>query len=87
MRFTSFLYKKPVDLPGDRRMVVWYDAEGDFQSFLAAFRAPNREVLSTEASVLKTRRRAGEIYGLMNESENPAERDRCLLIYAPSGEG
>jgi len=81
MKFTSFLHKKLVDLLNDRRIVVWYDAEGDFKAFAAEFNAPNTEVLSAEASVLKTRRRADEVYRLMNESENPAERDRCLLIY------
>jgi hypothetical protein len=87
MKFTSFLHKKLVDLLGDHRIVVWYDAEGDFKSFAAEFNAPNCEVLSTEASVLKTRRRADEIYRLMNESENPSERDRCLLIYIPHRRG
>lgn len=83
MKLTSFLHQKLVDLLSDRRIVVWYDAEGDFKSFAAEFSAPNCEVLSAEASVLKTRRRADEIYRLINESENPAERDRCLLIYVP----
>lgn len=87
MKFTSFLHKKIVDLLGDRRIVVWYDAEGDFKSFAAEFNAPNCEVLSAEASVLKARRRADEIYRLMNESENPSERDRCLLIYVPGRKG
>ncbi|MCB5285394.1 MAG: PglZ domain-containing protein [Candidatus Cloacimonetes bacterium] len=87
MKFTSFLHKKLVDLLGDRRIVVWYDAEGNFRSFAAEFNAPNCEVLSTEASVLKTRRRADEIYRLMNESENPSERGRCLLIYIPRRRG
>lgn len=87
MKFTSFLHKKLVDLLGDRRIVVWYDAEGDFKAFAASFNGPNCEVLSAEASVLKTRRRADEIYRLMNESENPAERDRCLLIYIPRRRG
>ncbi|MDY6908914.1 MAG: hypothetical protein SWC40_03045 [Thermodesulfobacteriota bacterium] len=87
MKFTSFLHKKLIDLLGDRRIVVWYDAEGDFKSFAAEFSAPNCEVLSAETSVLKTRRRADEIYRLMNESENRAERDRCLLIYVPRRRG
>lgn len=87
MKFTSFLRQKLIALLGDRRIVVWYDAEGDFKSFAAEFSAPNCEVLSAEASVLKTRRRADEIYRLMNESENPAERDRCLLIYVPLRRG
>jgi len=87
MKFASFLHKKIVDLLADRRIVVWYDAEGDFKSFAAEFSAPNCEVLSAEASVLKTRRRADEIYRLMNESENLSERDRCLLIYIPRRRG
>jgi hypothetical protein len=87
MKFTSFLHKKLVDLLNDRRIVVWYDAEGDFKAFAAAFNGPNCEVLSAEASILKTRRRADEVYRLMNESENPAERDRCLLISIPRRRG
>ena len=87
MKFTSFLHKKMVDLLNDRRIVVWYDAEGDFKAFAAAFNGPNCDVLSAEASVLKTRRRADEVYRQMNESENPAERDRCLLIYIPRRRG
>lgn len=87
MKFTSFLHKKLVDLLNDRRIVVWYDVEGDFKAFAAAFNGPNCELLSAEASVLKTRRRADEVYRLMNESENPAERDRCLLIYIPRRRG
>jgi hypothetical protein len=83
MMLSSFLHKKLVDLLNDRRIVVWYDAEGDFKSFAAEFSAPNCEVLSAETSVLKTRRRADEVYRLMNESENPSERGRCLLIYIP----
>jgi hypothetical protein len=87
MRFTSFLHKKLVDLLNDRRIVVWYDAEGDFKAIAAAFNAPNTEVLSSEESILRTRRRADEIYRLINESENPVERDRCLLIYIPRSRG
>jgi len=87
MKFTAFLHKKLIDLLNDRRIVVWYDAERDFKAFAAAFNGPNCDVLSAEASVLKTRRRADEIYRLMNESENPVERDRCLLIYIPRRRG
>ncbi|RJQ50959.1 MAG: PglZ domain-containing protein [Desulfobacteraceae bacterium] len=87
MKFTSFLQKKLVDFLNDRRIVVWYDAEGCFKAFVEAFEAPNCEVLSAEASVLRTRRRADEVYRLINESENPAEKDRCLLIYIPRRRG
>jgi hypothetical protein len=87
MKFTSFLHKKLVDLLNDRRIVVWYDVDGALTDFVRTFNAPNCEVLSAKESVLKTRRRADEIYRLMNESENPVERDRCLLIYIPGGRG
>ena len=87
MKFTSFLHKKLVELLNDRRIVVWYDTDGDFTGFVRTFNAPNCEVLSAEESVLKTRRRADEIYRLMNESKNPGERDRCLLIYIPGRRG
>ncbi len=87
MKFTSFLHKKLLDLLNDRRIVVWYDAEGDFKAFAASFNGPNCEVLSAEVSVLKTRRRADEVYRQMNESENPVDRDRCLLIYMPRRRG
>ena len=75
MKFTAFLHKKLMDLLNDRRIVVWYDSEGDFNGFAESFSAPDCEVLSSADSVLKARRRADEIYRLMNESDNPAERD------------
>ncbi len=87
MKFTAFLRKKLIDLLNDRRIVVWYDAEGDFKDFADSFNAPNCVVLSTADSVLKARRRADEIYRLMNESENPDESGRCLLIYIPGRRG
>ena len=87
MKFTAFLQKKLIDLLNDRRIVVWYDAEGDFKTFAGSFNAPNCELLSSEKSVLKTRRRADEVYRLMNESDNPAESGRCLLIYVPGRRG
>jgi hypothetical protein len=87
MKFTAFLHKKLIDLLNDRRIVVWYDADGDFNTFAESFNAPNCELLSSEESVLKTRRRADEVYRLMNESDNPAESGRCLLIYVPGRRG
>ncbi|ACZ61421.1 PglZ domain-containing protein [Dehalococcoides mccartyi] len=87
MKFTSFLHKKLADLLNDRRIVVWYDAQGDFKEFAASFGAPNCEVLSADASVLKIRRRADEVYRLMNESEDSSERERYMLIYIPRGRG
>ncbi|AGG07401.1 alkaline phosphatase [Dehalococcoides mccartyi] len=87
MKFTSFLHKKLADLLNDRRIVVWYDAKGDFKEFAAVFDAPNCEVLSAEASVLKTRRRADEVYRLVNESEDPLKREGYMLIYVPRGRG
>lgn len=83
MKFTSFLHKKLADLLGDRRIVVWYDAEGDFADFVRSgqWSLPNTEIIDTRESVLKARRRADEVYRRMNESEHPAARDRCLLLY------
>ena len=87
MTFSAFLRKRLIDLLNERRVVVWYDAEKNFAAFAGTVNAPNCEVLSAEASVLKVRRRADEVYRLMNESENPAERDLCLLIYVPHRRG
>lgn len=47
MKFASFLHKKLVDLLNDRRIVVWYDANGDFKVFASAINAPNTTVLLT----------------------------------------
>lgn len=87
MSLSSYLRKRLIDLLNDRRIVVWYDPEENFRTFITKFSAPNCEVLSAETSILKTRRRADEIYRLMNESQNPLERDRCMLIYAPRRRG
>ncbi|MFC1895861.1 hypothetical protein ACFL0Q_04265 [Thermodesulfobacteriota bacterium] len=39
MRFASFIHKKLIDLLKDRRIVVWYDSEGDFKAFATSFDA------------------------------------------------
>lgn len=87
MSLSRYLHKRMVDLLNDRRIVVWYDAEGDFAGFVEGFKAPNCEVFSTTNSVLRARRRADEIYRHMNESEKAAESSRCILIYVPAGRG
>lgn len=87
MKFTTFLHKQLSDLVEDRRVVVWYDAEGDFGDFVRSFNAPNCEVISAATSLLKARRRADEVYRLMNESEKPSEAARCMLIYVPRHRG
>ena len=87
MKFTAFLHKKLVEMLDDRRIVVWYDSDGDFNSFAASFNAPNCEILSSEKSLLKTRRSADIAYRRINESDNPNESCRCLLIYVPKRRG
>lgn len=87
MTFTSFLSKRLLDLLNDRRIVIWYDPENDFLEYVAAFNTPNCEVLSAVESVLEVRRRADEIYRLINESENPTDSNRCMLIYLPRRRG
>jgi len=87
VKFTEFLHRKLADHLNDRRIVVWYDGEERFKEFAASFNAPNCEVLSGARSTLEARRRADEIYRLMNESENPADAARCMLIYIPRQRG
>lgn len=87
MTFSSYMAKRIIDLLNDRRIVVWYDAEGDFKTFIETVNVPNTTVLFVEESVLKTRRQADDVYRLMIESENAAESDRCLLIYIPHRRG
>ena len=87
MKFTAFLHKKLVDLLAEHRIVVWYDAAGDFKEFADQFSAPNCTVLSAAESTLRARREADEIYRLMIDSDDPAEARRNLLIYNPRPRG
>ena len=95
MKFTAFLHNKLDDLLGERRIVVWYDAEGHYADFIhneqrledMGFWLPNTVVIDTRESLLKARHRADEVYRQMNEPENPSERDFCLLIYVPLRRG
>lgn len=87
MKPSLYLRKKLTELLDERRVVVWYDAEGAFRDFAASFKAPNCEMLSVKPSVLKARRHADEIYRLMNESDTPDEAARCMLIYVPNARG
>ena len=87
MRFTSFLKKRITDLINDRRIVVWYDPDTNFSTFVKHFTAPNCEILFPDESALKARRRADEIYRGLNESEEVAKRERSLLIYVKRSRG
>lgn len=44
MKFTSFLNKKLVNPLHEHHLVVWYDAEGNFEPFIGTFSAPSRIV-------------------------------------------
>ena len=51
MKFTSFLHKKLIDLLGERRIVVWYDAERNFTSFATTPGALTRFFVTRARSV------------------------------------
>ena len=68
MKFTTFLHKKLVDLLEEHRIIVWYDAAGDFKEYMEQFNAPKCKVLSAAGSILQARREADRIYGLMFNS-------------------
>jgi hypothetical protein len=87
VNLTDFLHKRLADLLDKHRVVVWYDYGGNFTDFVASFKSPNCEVISTEDSVLQARRRADNFYRSVDESENPAESNRNLLIYVPNRRG
>lgn len=87
MTFSKYVRKSLTQLLNDKRIVVWYDPDREFRDFVRSFQAPNCEILSASDSVLKTRRRADEVYRLMNESDDPAEAGRNLLIYIPYQRG
>lgn len=86
MTFTTFLRKKLVDLLERRRILVWYDAEGDFVDFAAELQVANCEVILATESLLKARRRADEMYLDTNESAGLSDT-RNLLIYVPRCRG
>jgi hypothetical protein len=87
MKFSDFLRKQLKNQLEMRRIVVWYDAEGVFKEFAATFEAPNCEVLFTEPSVLKARRRADEVYRGMVESGEPRKAGKTMLIYCRQRRG
>ena len=87
MKFTTFLHKKLVDLLEEHRIIVWYDAAGDFKEYMEQFNAPKCKVLSAAGSILQARREADRIYGLMFNSDDPVKSQGNLLIYNPCPRG
>ena len=87
MTFSKYVRKLLTQLLNDKRIIVWYDPDKEFRDFVRSFQAPNCAILSASDSVLKTRRRADDVYRLMNESDDPAEAGRNLLIYVPYRRG
>ena len=87
MSLTSHLTKHLLDLLEERRIVVWYDHEGAFRDFAAAFRAPACRIVMATDSTLRARREAESIYGKMNESTDHAEARANLLLYLPRPRG
>ncbi len=87
MRLSSYLHKKLVELLEDKRIVVWYDATGDFKEFVKGFEAAKCAVISCVDSALRARRQADGAYRLMNESGKHEEANQNLLIYCPRPRG
>lgn len=85
--FSVYLFERLCDLLDERRIVVWYDPAGAFAEFVAAFTAAGCVTVSAAESVLKARRAADNVYRRMNESEEPDEARRNLLIYVPRKRG
>ena len=81
MSLTSHLTKHLLDLLEERRIVVWYDREGAFRDFAAAFQAPACKVVMATDSTLRARREAESVYGKMNESTDHAEARANLILY------
>ncbi|MCE5200788.1 MAG: PglZ domain-containing protein [Armatimonadota bacterium] len=83
MRISKFITRTLIDLLDERRIVVWYDAPGDFTDFASSFKAAKCKVVSAAESSLAARRAADDVYMKMNVSSDMAENSANLLIYVP----
>ncbi len=79
--FTEYLETRLNRLLDDRRVVVWYDAEGDFKAFVETVTLTDCEVIMVTPSALRARRAADEIYLSLSELAEPGAKERRLLIY------
>jgi hypothetical protein len=59
MSFAAYLLKRIIQLLNDRRIVVWYDAEGDFGNLIRSGQSglSNTDIIDTRESLLEARRR------------------------------
>ncbi len=69
----------------ERRVVVWYDSQCDFEGLLKGFESPDTIVVSASGSALRARRTAEAAYRQLNESNGGDGASANLLIYVPGG--
>ena len=87
MKLKAYINNKLSELLERHRIVVWYDASGDFKKHYDKFSFSNTAVLSTENSTLRTRREVDEVYINLLESGETNEANKKMLIYNPVRRG
>lgn len=83
MRFTNYLRQVLLERLDRFRVLVWYDGEKAFNSFVREFKAANCRVVVAEVSHLQARREAESIYQELGDAAKPASANNNLLIYLP----
>lgn len=87
MTLSSYLKRRLSQLLADHGVLVWYDEDRVFGESLGSLSLPNCAVISAGDSILEARRSADAAYRFMNESSDPAAKERRLLIHVPRRRG
>lgn len=84
---TRYLVERLARLLEERRVVVWYDADGVFHELAAGLRIPDCEKVLAVGSQLVARRKAEEVYRRLGAGSEPGAEPPTLLIYLPMARG
>jgi len=85
MSVSSYVRKRLLDLLGERRVVVWWDQNREFEEFAQQVQGPKlRKVLGT-GSRLDARRQAEAVFIHLNDPDHSDDRSQNLFVYLPWG--
>lgn len=87
MTASAYIRRQLVDLLEERRVVVWYDADGALQGYAAQFKAPSCVLVDTSCSVLQARREVDRLFCRLSDPANRESGNATLLIYCPRPRG
>lgn len=83
MSVRAYVTDRVRELLRDRRMVVWYDPDGELGSVFDVFEDAHLVKVDARASVLRARRQADAVWIAICDADRVVPDNRSILVYVP----